>query len=190
MQLQIRRFEFNTSKKVWDLLSRHSWIFKAKNEIPGKRPLRKLLMQRHKHCYNYLQVPPRSIQNIFKGKSLQKRTRKTLKRISQLILFLLTYLLASTLNNLLPTRVRLVKRTKTIKEIFWHYGRWKQSYSYDSPIIGTNSNVIKKERKDIFHIKYFKCKKKGITSTNVLKPQRRCQKTSLNLGNLYASNNN
>lgn len=56
--------------------------------------------------------------------------------------------------------------------------------------MGTNSNVIKKERKDIFYIKYFKCKKKGITSTNVLKPQKRSQKTSLNLGNLYAGNYN
>lgn len=63
----------------------------------------------------------RLIQSISKGISLQKRKRITLEKINLLTLFSLIYLVVSTIN-LLPTRVRLAKKTRTIKEVFGTVG--------------------------------------------------------------------
>lgn len=56
--------------------------------------------------------------SIFKGTGLQKRRKKISRRISPPIFSLLTYLVISNLNNLLLTRARSAKKTKTIKELF------------------------------------------------------------------------
>ena len=55
--------------------------------------------------------------SVFKDINLQKKTIKTLGKISPLILFLLTYLLKSNPNNFLSTRARLLKKMETTKKI-------------------------------------------------------------------------
>ena len=58
------------------------------------------------------------MQSVSKGTGLQRRRKRTLEKRNLLILLLLTYLIASTPNNLLFIRARLAKKTKTIKEVF------------------------------------------------------------------------
>ena len=58
------------------------------------------------------------MQTIFKDINLQKRRRKTPKKINLLTFYLLTQLIESTPNNLLSIRARPAKKTKTSKEIF------------------------------------------------------------------------
>lgn len=55
--------------------------------------------------------------SISKDIGLQKKKRKTLRRISLLILFLLLYLVKNTPNNHLPIRVRPIKMIRTIKKV-------------------------------------------------------------------------
>ena len=88
----------------------------ARNWTHGKRLLRKPLIRRQKHCYNHPQVPAKSIQSVPKGTNQPKK--RTPGRINLLTLFSLTYLVANISNNLLPTRARLVKGTRTTKEVF------------------------------------------------------------------------
>lgn len=54
----------------------------------------------------------------FQKYKLAKKKKKTLKRINSLTLFLLTYLMVSISNNILFTRARSAKKTRTTKEVF------------------------------------------------------------------------
>lgn len=58
----------------------------------------------------------RSISNVFKD--INQPRRRTLEEISLLTLFSVKYLIVSTPNNLSSIRVKLVKKIRTIKEVF------------------------------------------------------------------------
>lgn len=71
-------------------------------------------MQKQRYYYNYHLLLKRWILSVFKITNQQKKKIKILKKINLLILFLLTYLVKN--NNLLS--IRLIKKTKTTREIF------------------------------------------------------------------------
>lgn len=58
------------------------------------------------------------IKTISKNIGWQKKRRRTLEKISLLTLLLLIYLVVNTLNNFLPTKTKMVKKTKTTMEVF------------------------------------------------------------------------
>lgn len=124
--------------------------------------------------------------SISKNIDLQKKRIKTLRRINLLTLSLLTYLVGSNTNNLLPTKARLAKKIKTTKKIF--------------SIIRDKNRVIlmnflqqvsilsRKKRRISLISNTSTVKKRVITLISVLRTQKRSYKNCVSLGNLYASN--
>ena len=146
-------------------------------------------MQRQRHCCNHPLLSVRLIQSVFKGTGLQKKRRKIPKRLSPLIFFPLMYLVASTYN-FLSTRARLIKRSKTTKKVL------DVIEGKDKVIVMTSLQRVlmlmssKRKKKISSKLSTLTAIEKDITPTSVFKIQRKSQKTSVSLGNLYAGDCN
>ena len=137
-------------------------------------------MQRQNCCYNHFLVLARWTQDISKGTSSLRRKRKTLKGLSSLIFFLLTCLVGSLLIKAKPT-----KKTKTTNKVS---SAVKDRNRVVAPLIFLPWVLIlflRKKRGILPKLSAIPAIRKNITLTNILKIQKKSQKTSDRFGNLY-----
>lgn len=118
--------------------------------------------------------------NVSKDTDQQKKKIRTSKKISLLPLLLLIYLVESNL----PIRTRLIKRTKTTKDVF---GTIKNK---NRVVAITSSQQVlipfwRKKKKISFISNTFFAERKVITLANV--SRKMSQKTSVGLENLHAN---
>ena len=115
--------------------------------------------------------------SVSKSTSLQKKSRKTPEKISPPILSLLTHLVGSIPSNLPFTRIKLAKKTKTIKEVLSTIID-KDKFATISPLQQVLiSSRRKRKTSPILNTSIIK--KRGITLINILRTQKRCQKLVL-----------
>lgn len=144
-------------------------------------------MQRQRHCYYHLQVLTKLMPSVFEDIDLQKRKIKTLRRISPLTFFLLTYLVGSNSNHPPPIKAKPAKKTKTTKEFLGAVGS-KNRIAVMILLQQVSISFSRKKRRTSCTLNTSTTEKKIITLTNIFRTKIRSQKTSVSLGKLYANN--
>lgn len=160
-------------------------MFEVGNWNPEKKPLRKLLIQNQKHCYNYLETPERFMPSIFKNINQQRKRIRTLEKkilsTSPLLIYSIRNKHPLFTRHFLPTR----KRTGTIKEVF-SIGIEKDQDKTKISLKQMLTLLLKRMKKISSILNLFTTKKKAILPISALGRRTKSLKTSTSLNNFCA----
>ena len=140
------------------------------NWTPGKRRLRKPLIQKQKRCYIHPQASERSMPSVSEGTDQRKRKIKTLGRITPLISSLLTYPVGS------RHPPPIWKKTRTTKEVFGTLVNEDKDEA-KTPLWQIWTLLLKKKKKISPMSNTFTTEGRVISPTSVFKRRTRSQKT-------------